>query len=405
MRYVYKGLDATGTSVYGTIEGTSLEDASRQLRTQGIVFSSLKSDSGSILEMIQLAGSKNIPPSLLAGISRDLSVYLRSGVPLMRALSLQERQYKGKPVVYRFLHTLVSLIDEGKSLSVAMETQKHFVIPRFYIGTLRASEDRGVLAEVLTELSSYLQVGEQIRSQLTKAFIYPGFIVGVSVLTVSFMLTTIVPKLSTIFETTGQELPALTQWILSMSHFLSAWWMVLATVGIVGVSMFVAAYKTNQEFCYRVDAMILSMPILGKIVQTSDLARFSAISSLLIRSGIPIVKAIALSSATLSSSVLRSQFIYGAERIVEGGKLSASLASSEHVVLDEAFVSALAVGEETSELPIMLESLSTLYMERNRESIALFLTVLEPLLILIVGGVIGVIVMAMLLPIFSLSLG
>jgi general secretion pathway protein F/type IV pilus assembly protein PilC len=165
------------------------------------------------------------------------------------------------------------------------------------------------------------------------------------------------------------------------------------------------AFNKTPEFRYRFERILLSLPLFGTIIQTSDLARFCSVSSLLIRSGIPIVKAISLAGATLSSSVLKAQFAYGAQRIIEGGKLSTSLASGEHIHLDDAFIGALAVGEETSELPTMLESLSNLYMERNRESIALFLSLLEPVLILVVGGVIGVIVTAMLLPIFSLSLG
>lgn len=405
MEFLYKGLNPEGMRISGSLEAVSVDEAKRQLRAQGIVFSSLSAQGGSLSDLFGIFGTRAIPSSLLTRISRDLAVYLRAGVPLIRALSLQERQYRNEPKTERFFASLITLLDEGKSLSAALETQNIYTIPNFYLGTLRASEDRGVLAAVLSELASYIQVGEQIRSQLTKAFIYPGFIVGVSILTVSFMLSSVVPKLSAIFETMGQELPALTRGVLALSSFFSASWpWILLVLGLITV-MITSALKNRPVFRYQVDRMLLSIPVVGKIIQTSDLARFSAVASLLIRSGIPIVKAISLAGGTLSSSVLKAQFAYGAERIVEGGKLSKSLASAEHVSLDEAFIGALAVGEETSELPSMLESLSELYMERNREMIALFLSLLEPTLILVVGGIIGVIVTAMLLPIFSLSLG
>ena len=403
MEFVYKGLNSEGKRISGTLDVASLDEAKRQLRSQGIIYSSLQHKVQ--WELFKIFGIREIPSSLLIRISRDLSVYLRAGVPLVRALSLQERQYIHQPKTARFFVSLIALLDEGKSLSAALEGQNQYKIPSFYIGTLHASEDRGVLAAVLDELASYIQIGEQIRSQLTKAFIYPGFIVAVSILTISFMLTSVVPKLTAIFETTGQELPDLTRGVLAFSSFFSTAWPWLLLILGITIVMINKAFNDNPEFRYRVERILLSLPLLGTIIQTSDLARFCSVSSLLIRSGIPIVKAISLAGATLSSSVLKAQFSYGAQRIVEGGKLSTSLASGEHIHLDDAFIGALAVGEETSELPTMLESLSNLYMERNRESISLFLSLLEPVLILVVGGVIGVIVTAMLLPIFSLSLG
>lgn len=405
MEFTYKGLQADGTKVKGRLESSSLLEAARQLRAQGIIYSSLDPQRKTIFETLGILGTPNIPSDLLIRVSRDLAVYLRSGIPLTRALLLQESQYRKEPKTARFFASLITLLDEGKSLSAALENQQIYTIPQFYLGTLRASEDRGVLAAVLNELASYIQIGDQIRSQLTRAFVYPGFIVAVSILTVSFMLTSVVPKLTAIFETMGQELPSLTQNVLAFSSFFSASWpWILLTLGATIIIM-TQAFQNRPEFRYRIDKLLLSLPIIGKIIQTSNLARFSAVASLLIRSGIPIVKAISLAGATLSSSVLKAQFAYGAQRIVEGGRLSASLGSGEHIELDQAFIAALAVGEETSELPNMLETLAQLYLERNRETISLFLSLLEPILILVIGLVIGIIVTAMLLPIFSLSLG
>ena len=405
MQFVYKGLNSQGEQINGTLESASVDDAKRQLKAQGTIYSSLKSQEGSFFDLFALLGPQKIPSTLLIRLSRDLAVYLHSGIPLKRALSLQERQYKNKPKEQRFFLSLIALLDEGKSFSVALEIQKVYTIPPFYLGTLRASEDRGVLAIVLGELASYIQIGDEIRAQLKKAFIYPMFIVGVSIFTVSFMLSSVIPKLSAIFETVGQQLPALTRGVLAFSSFFALSWPWLLLLFGLLVLLFSLALKNRPNFRYRVDRVLLSLPIIGKIIQTSDLARFSTVASLLIRSGIPFVKAISLAAETLTSSVLKAQFSYGAERIVEGGRLSASLAFAEHIELDSAFIGALSVGEETSELPTMLESLSKLYVERNKEVIAVFLSLLEPSLILVVGAIIGVIVTAMLLPIFSLSLG
>ena len=180
---------------------------------------------------------KILAAPVLATLSRDLAVYLNAGVPLVRALTLLKHQSTANNRLERFFETLITHIQEGKSFAQALEIQEFYTLPVFYVGTLKISEDRGILARVLNELSMYLTMQEKIKTQLRQAMVYPSFIIVVSILMISFMLTVVVPKITTVFETTGQALPMLTQSVIGMADFFAHYWffILLGAISIVGV--------------------------------------------------------------------------------------------------------------------------------------------------------------------------
>lgn len=406
MEFYYKGMNSSGAPVKATIEASSLEEAKKKLKSEGILFSDVSLHEDSVFGVLSLFQQKKIPPSLLATLSRDLAVYLNAGVPLVRALALLKHQSNKKNSrMERFFETVVALIHEGKSFAQALEFQEHYTLPVFYTGTLKISEDRGILAEVLNELSVYLSLQEKIKKQLGQALVYPSFIIVVSVLMISFMLTVVIPKITAIFETTGQALPVLTQLIIDLAHFFAQFWFLMLVGVLAAVGLFSYKMATRYEFRKGIHAFILKLPIIGPMVETADLARFCTIASLLIRSGIPVVNTMKLSCITLSSEVIKEHFEQASVKVVEGSSLSRALSQTTGgYQIDASFIEAVAIGEETSEVASMLHHLSTLYIDSNKDKITVFLSVLEPALMLLIGGIIGVMVTAMLLPIFSLNL-
>lgn len=405
MEFFYKGIDTSGKPVKSAIEAANLDEAKKRLKAQGILFSDISLNASAMGAVLSLFKRKEIPTSLLSTLSRDIAVYLNAGIPLVRALSLMKYQHEHNSRLQRFYETLIASIHEGKSFAQALENQDFFTLPTFYIGTLKISEDRGILAEVLNELSSYLSVQEKINKQLRQAMIYPSFIIVVSILMLSFMLSVVVPKITSVFETTGQALPMLTQWIIDLSNLFAQYWFVM----LAGITMlsgwFIYQMARNHTFKKRIHRFLLNFPVIGKMIETGDLARFCTISALLIRSGIPVVNTIKLSCITLSSEVIKEVFEEASGKIVEGASLSKALHQNTFYPIDSSFIEAVSIGEETSEVSSMLEHLAQLYMEANRERIGVFLALLEPTLMLLIGSIIGVIVTAMLLPIFSLNLG
>lgn len=400
MEFHYYELSENGKKIRSTLDAPTLEEAKKKLKSQGIVYSSLSPSRGGWGFLIRRSA---MPVSRLSGFSRDLAVYLNAGIPLPRALLMMKRQNPSGSREERFFEALIDAIHEGKSFAQALETQRHYLLPAYYTGTLKISEDRGILSDVLSELSEYLEIQEKIRKQIAQALIYPGFIIVAAIGMISFMLSVVVPKITTVFETTGQALPALTETVITAAAFSSRYWWVIA----LGTVMFLVAFSARMRGDYRfrrfIHRFILSLPVIGDLIMSADLARFSTISSMLMRSGIPAVQTFRLASVTLSSEVLRELFDYVSARVVEGSSLSKALTQYDRFRIDPSFVEAVAIGEETSELPSMLGHLGKLYQETNRDKIAVFLALLEPTLMLLIGGAVGVIVTAMLLPIFSLS--
>jgi len=220
---------------------------------------------------------------------------------------------------------------------------------------------------------------------------------------IAFMLTFVVPQITGIFESMDQELPVPTQVVIALGEFFSSNFDVMLGLIFLIVVVFVTLKKKIYSFAYGVDKFMLTLPLFGTITMKSELARFAYIASLLTRSGVPFVQTINLSANILNNRVIKELFVRASKKVVEGKLLSKALQESGNTI-DMAFIQSIALGEETSQLENILTNTSELYFEENRDKISLLLTLLEPALMLFVGGSIGFIVAAMLLPIFSMSI-
>jgi general secretion pathway protein F/type IV pilus assembly protein PilC len=404
MVFSYKGLNADGSKTKGVIEASDIEDAKKRLRSKQIFYTKLAEEKGSVLGNITLQRKKNITPNELSTLSRDLSIYIKAGISIVNALKLARNQYRKNKKLSIFLNSVITLLDEGKSFYQAIDSQQILILPDFYKQSIKVSENSGIMQEVLLELSTFLKEQDRINKQIKGAFAYPSFIIIVSLFMVTFMITFVVPKITGIFDQLGQELPGITKFVIDLGDFFTAHWMMMAITITSAVTLFALAMKFYPPFKYGVHLFQLKLPFFGNIIQTSELGRFSYIASVLIRSGIPFVQTANLSANILNNVVLQQKFSKAAERVVEGSKFSNALLKDGYEI-DSSFVQAIALGEETSEVPAILNNLSELYFEENKDKIDILLSLLEPMLMLVVGGIIGFIVSAMLLPIFSMNIG
>lgn len=405
MVYKYHGLLADGSKDRGLIEATDLENAKKNLRVKGIFYTSIQEENTSFLSQLSFKRSKTISSNDLAALSRDLSIYIKAGISIVNALNLAQNQYTKNKTLSSFLAVIITLLDEGKSFYQSLETQSIIKLPDFYKQSIKVSENSGILQEVLLELSIFLKEQTRVNKQIQNAFAYPAFIIVVSLFMVAFMITFVVPKITGIFEQLGQELPGITKFVIDLGDFFTAYWAPMAIFSVIVIGAFSLMMKFNAKFKYSVDFLLLKLPFFGDIIESSELGRFSYISSVLIRSGIPFVQTVNLSANIVKNSVIKQTFTVAAKRVVEGSKFSNSLNKAKGYKINTSFVQAIALGEETSEVSSILQNLSELYFEENKDKISLFLSLLEPALMLVVGGIIGFIVSAMLLPIFSMNIG
>lgn len=404
MVFGFVGLDKDGKRTKGKIEALSLSDAKARLRAKKILYTSIKEERESIFSKISISRAYKITPKELAVLSRDIALYIKAGISIVNAIKLTRNQYSGHKKMRNFLDTISTHLDEGKNFYQALENQNIIILPNFFKQSIKVSEDSGILDQVLLELSRFLKEQDKINKQIQSAFAYPMFIITVSIFMVGFMLSFVVPKITAIFSQLDQELPTITKIVIGAGDFLTDSW-AYVSLGIVFVVLFFwFMMNKSYTFKYTIHSMLLKIPFFGKLLESSELGRFSYISSVLIKSGVPFVQTINLAAKILKNSVVRELFEGASNKVVEGGKLSNALINSKYKI-DQSFIQAIALGEETSEVSPILSNLSELYFEENRDKLAVFLSLLEPFLMLIVGGIIGFIVTAMLLPIFSMNIG
>ena len=403
MIFRYVGYDKSGNKVKARIEANSLEEAKKKLKSKGIMYESIKETKKSFLDKIDFNSSSKIPADKLSQLTKNLAIYLKSGIPILKVIKLAKSQYDEEPKIYDFLSTLETSIDEGNSFYYALENQKILELPAFFKQSIKVAEESGTLSEVMFEMSRFIAEQDKVKKKVKQAMVYPSFIVILSVFMVAFMLTTIVPKITSMFTQLNQELPTITKIVISAGDFVGAYWFYMAVLIIMISATITFLLKTNKSFKYFWDGMLLKLPLFGKIIKTFELARFSYISSVLSRSGVTFVHAVKFASNVLDNSVMKKEFVDAANDVVEGKKFSSSIAKyGRHI--DKSFIQAIALAEETSEVPAVMQNMAELYFEENKNKIDLFLSLLEPMLILFVGVTIGVIVVAMLLPIFSMDM-
>ena len=404
MLFKYNGFDANGIKVKSKLEAASLEEAKSKLKMKGILYTYLDEDSFNFSK-ISFKRKRALDLSTLSYLSRDLSIYLNSGISLISAIKLLKQRYKNDKLLGSFFESISTYLDEGKTFYLALDSQNVLKLPEFYKQSIKISENGGLLESVLLELSTFLKEQDRIKKQVGSAMAYPLFILFISFFMVGFMLSFIVPKITDIFTQIHQELPASTKIVIALGDFFSNNYPYVLFGFIIIISGFIFLLKKSKTFKYAFDKFCLKLPFFSTMIEQGELSRFSYMNSILIKSGVPIVQAINLGANILNNTVIKRVFVEASKSVVEGQKLSVLLSNNKIYKIDEAFIHSIAIGEDTSKLAQILNNLASLYNEANKDKTDIFLALLEPIFMLFVGSTIGFIVIAMLLPIFSMNLG
>ncbi len=330
--------------------------------------------------------------------TRQLASLLKSGVPILRSLQIIAEQSANQHFK-NVLYSIQRAVKEGSPFSSVLSRYPAVFAP-LYIAMVRAGEDSGALPEVLVRIAEYRRQQEQMFSQFKMAMVYPVLMILVGIGTVIFMLTFVLPRLMGIYSTMGQSLPWPTKALIASSDFLRAWGIWLGVILIAGIA---AARRQSRTTTGRLalSACALHIPVMGGLMLKSELARFGRTLELLLKSGLPILKAITITVPILQNEVIKRQLVDCYKTLEQGGSFSSSLRSSKVI---PAFMSNLiSVGEESGRLDEALNEVAASYERDTEESLRVMHSLLEPVMMLVMGLVVGFIVMAMLLPIFEIN--
>lgn len=394
MKYKYTAFDENGKKIKGIIEASTIEEAYNKLYNLAIL--DIKP-----IKNFQFFIGKKVKKTELSRLFNILGLYLESSIPLIKAISLVKNQ-ENNVVIVKFLDYLYTQINEGKTLYNAIHEQNIIYIPEYIQNSIKVGEKSGKLAIVLIEMSKFLKEEDKILNKISQAFVYPLFIVIVSIFMVSFMLTTVVPKIVKVFENLHQTLPSITVFVINLGNFLRENYLLIIIISFLLIISIVVSYKKLFKFRFILDSFLLKIPFFSKIIISKELGRFSYLTYVLVNSGVNYIVAIKLASNTLSNEKIKTVFHQALEYVSEGKKLSISLKKA-HFNFDESFIQAISLAEETSEIKSVLKNMSEIYFEDNQFRINTLLSIIEPLLIVIVGGIIGFIVTALLLPMTNLN--
>jgi general secretion pathway protein F len=381
-----------GTIVEGAVEAPDEKSAIEKIKDKGVIPLKVTMPRERIKWRIRLKSSTG---DLLA-FSSELSVLLGAGLPLDRSLNIlseisENRQMKG------VIRSVLESIRGGGSFSEAIQ-QHPEVFPRFYVNMIRAGEAGGVLDIVLEKLNEFLEATKELKDHVVSAMIYPAILIVTGGLSVIILLTFVLPKFSVIFAELGSSLPLPTQILLSFSNVLQmTWWIILLI--LIALGMYFRSQLRTDRGRYRWDVFKLRM--MGDVIRKMETARFCRTLGTLLKSGVPLLQSLNNAKDVIGNQAIALPLETVLKGAKEGKGISAPLAAAN--VFPPLALSMIRVGEETGQLDAMLLRVATAYEKSLKEAVKRFVSFLEPVVILVMGLVIGFIIVSMLMAIFSIT--
>jgi general secretion pathway protein F len=398
-QYLYRAATLDGQTVEGFMDGKDEENIVQNLHQLGYIPIRITSTQerrprlrlSSFLP--QRVGVKN-----LLIFTQELSTLISAGLPLDRSLSilgtLTENERLSETV-----KDVLKRIEGGNSLAEALGNHPR-IFPKLYVNMVKAGESGGFLEVILSRLAQYLQSTKEIRDYLISVMIYPLILIIVSGVSIAILMTFVIPRFARIFSDMGQAIPLSTQIMLSISHSVkSYWWIGLGIILMIYLGLRI--YNQDEERRLRWDKFKLRWVAVGDLIKKVEVARFSRTLGTLIQSGVSILPALNLVKEISQNRVISRSIGHVHDRLREGKAISKSLEEAE--VFPPLAVHLISVGEETGKLDAMLIKVAEAYEENVRNAIKRFVSLLEPLIILVMGAVVGFIVISMLLAIFSIN--
>jgi type IV pilus assembly protein PilC len=396
--WVYSAINAQGLELEGEIEASDVRSAREQLRNRGLMPSALEEVGGSDAGAAVSGRFKRIKPKSLQVFSRQFATMIEAGISVVGALVVLEEQTEDKYLV-EIISALREDVEAGMLLSQAMA--KHpWVFNRLYIAMVETGEAAGILDQVLDRVAYQIEKETKIKRRVKGAMLYPTIVLTFASVVLAGMLMFLVPVFTKIFSQLHGDLPTLTKFVVSGSDLLRGYWFVIFPA-IGGVIFAFKRWKRTEQGRRTWDTVKLRLPMkIGDTVRKVTLARFSRTLATLVTAGVDIIKALEITAATAGNWVVEQSLLEVREKVHEGVPISQPLAE------DPAFPAMVAhmvkVGEETGELDKMLRKVADFYEDEVDTAIQTLTSIIEPLMMIAVGLVVGVIIISMYLPMFKM---
>jgi general secretion pathway protein F len=394
--FAYQALDSNGQSVTGVIQAETARQARQQLRVKGLLPAVVAR-----VEAREHAGktwARGLSATQLSLVTRQLATLLASGLTLEQSLNALIEEADA-PLTREVLRGVLTEITAGSSLAVALGSYANS-FPDFYRALVHGGAESGALTLVLEHLADYLDARQALRQKTSLALLYPVLVMLVAVTIVTGLLVYVVPQVVDVFEQSRQTLPLLTTSLIALSDFLRTSWPYLVA-GLAGLITFAHLALRRPHIRTRTDILLLRLPWLGSLIRSLNTARFASTLAILVSGGVALPAALKSSARVMGNSALRNAVEAADLRVQEGASLARALGETR--IFPPLLVHMVASGETSGKLGQMLRRAAVLETQSLERRLAVFLTLLEPVMILVMGGVVLLIVLAILLPIMEIN--
>jgi len=393
--YVFRAIDLAGASAKGEVEAASKQAVADQLKARGLIVVDISDKGGS--KEINIALFERVKATDLTIMTRQLATMVASGMTLLRALYVLEEQTQSKPLKDAIVAVRRD-VEAGLLFSAALARHPKVFTP-LYVAMVESGETGGRLDEALLRVADQLEKDDALRRQVKSAMVYPTVIVSFAAIVLTALVAFLVPVFANVFKDFGGQLPPITQFTVNLSHFVTHKWYML----IGGLTAVIVGFKFWKKSSWgrpQWDALRLKIPFkIGDVVQKVALARWSRTLASLIASGVPILQAIDITGRTAGNSVVERAMAEVTDSVKSGGTIAAPLREAK--VFPMMVAQMVGVGEETGALDTMLAKVADFYEDEVETAVKGLTSLLEPLMIILVGGIVGFIVISMYMPLFK----
>ncbi|MDD5033597.1 MAG: type II secretion system F family protein [Methylococcaceae bacterium] len=393
--FVWEGTDKSGARIKGEVSARSETLARADMRRQGIKVVKIKKKSQPLFGKRK----RKIIPKDIAVFSRQLATMLSAGVPLVQAFDIVGRGHEN-PSMQELLLTIKADIEGGSPLAESLA--KHPVyFDELYCNLVHSGEQAGVLESLLHKIADYKEKTESMKAKIKKAMTYPTAVLVIAVIVTAILLIFVVPQFEELFKGFGADLPAFTQMVVGMSRWMQEyWWLLIAVLVALGVT-FTKLKQRSKAFNHGLDRLVLRIPVVGEILRKGAIARFARTLSTMSSAGVPLVEAL-LSVAGATGNIIYGEAILKMrDEVATGHQLQLSMRQSN--LFPNMVIQMVAIGEESGSLDSMLAKVADFYEEEVDNAVDSLSSLLEPMIMAVLGIIVGGLVIAMYLPIFKLG--
>jgi type IV pilus assembly protein PilC len=394
--FAWQGKDKSGNKSKGKIDAESIAAAKMLLRKQGINPSRVAKDRGSLF-----SGGRNKPikPLDIALFTRQMATMMKAGVPLIQGLEIVgngAEKVKLKELIYK----IRADVSGGSDFSSALAKHPDY-FDDLFCSLVKAGESSGQLETMLDRIATYKEKIESLKAKIKKALTYPTAVIIVAIIVTAILLVKVVPVFDDVFSSFGAELPAFTLWVIGLSEIAQKYWFFVLLGIIAGIVAFVQARKRSEKFADFVDKALLKIPIIGPIIREAIIARFARTLATTFAAGVPLVQALDSTAGAAGNVVYRNATLQIRNGVSTGQSLTNAINMTG--VFDVMVVQMVSIGEEAGSLDMMLDKVASFYEESVDNAVDNLSSLLEPLIMAILGILVGGLVIAMYLPIFQLG--